>query len=113
MICSLARGVRITKASDYAHVFQKGKRSHGKFWQLVATPSNEPTPRLGLAISKKVYKRAVDRNLRKRLARETFRLQQTQLSNFDVVVMAKKSRHADNKSLMDDLSNLFRKASEA
>ena len=113
MICSLTRGVRITKASDYAHVFQKGKRSHGKFWQLIATPSNEPTPRLGLAISKKVYKRAVDRNLRKRLARETFRLQQAQLSNFDVVVMAKKSRHADNNSLMADLSHLFRKASEA
>jgi len=112
MICSLTRGVRITKASDYAHIFQKGKRTQGKFWQLVATPSNESTPRLGLAISKKVYKRAVDRNLRKRLAREMFRLQQTQLNNLDMVVMAKKSRQADNKSLMDDLSNLFRKASE-
>ncbi|MGE4593895.1 MAG: ribonuclease P protein component [Gammaproteobacteria bacterium] len=113
MICSLTRGVRITKASDYAHIFQKGKRTQGKFWQLVAAPSNESTPRLGLAISKKVYKRAVDRNLRKRLAREMFRLQQTQLNNLDMVVMAKKSRHADNKSLMDDLSSLFRKASEA
>ena len=60
-----------------------------------------------------MYKKAVDRNLRKRLARETFRLQQTQLSNFDVVVMAKKSRQVDNKSLVADLSNLFRKASEA
>ena len=112
MICSLARGVRITKASDYAHIFQKGKHTQGKFWQLVAVPSNESKPRLGLAISKKVYKKAVDRNLRKRLARETFRLQQAQLSNFDVVVMAKKSRQADNKSLMADLSNLFSKASE-
>ena len=113
MTCSLARGVRITKASEYAHIFQKGKHTQGKFWQLVATPSSESKPRLGLAISKKAYKKAVDRNLRKRLAREMFRLQQTQLNNLDMVVMAKKSRHADNKSLMDDLSSLFRKASEA
>ena len=111
MTCSLTRGVRITKASDYAHIFQKGKHTQGKFWQLVAAPSNESKSRLGLAISKKVYKKAVDRNLRKRIARETFRLQQTQLGNFDMVVMAKKSRHADNKSLMTDLSNLFSKIS--
>jgi len=65
-----------------------------------------------LAISKKAYKRAVDRNLRKRLARETFRLQQTQLGGLDMVVMAKRSRHANNKRLVDDLSNLLNKVSE-
>jgi ribonuclease P protein component len=113
MTCSLARGVRITKASEYAHIFQKGKHTQGKFWQLVATPSSESKPRLGLAISKKAYKKAVDRNLRKRLARETFRLQQAHLGNLDMVVMAKKSRPVANKALVADLSNLFRKIAEA
>jgi ribonuclease P protein component len=113
MICSLTRGVRITKASDYAHIFQKGKHTQGRFWQLVATPSRESKPRLGLAISKKVYKQAVDRNLRKRLARETFRLQQAQLSNLDMILMAKKSHNVTNKSLVADLSNLFSKVSAA
>lgn len=112
MTCSLARSVRITKASDYALIFQKGKHAQGKFWKLIAAPSSESKPRLGLAISKKVYKKAVDRNLRKRLAREIFRLQQSKLDDLDMVVMAKHSRYADNKSLKADLSNLFRKASE-
>jgi len=113
MTCSLTRGVRITQASDYAHIFQKGKHSQGKYWRLVAAPSGESTPRLGLAISKKAYKRAVDRNLRKRLARETFRLQQAQFGNLDMIVMAKKSPLIDNKSLVADLSNLFRKVADA
>ena len=113
MTCSLTRSVRITKASDYAHIFQKGKHSQGKFWKLIAVPSSGPKPRLGLAISKKVYKKAVDRNLRKRLAREIFRLQQTTLGGIDTVVMAKYSRQVDNKSLKADLSNLLRKASES
>lgn len=113
MTRSLSRDVRITKASDYAHTFQKGQRAHGKYWQLVVAPSNEPNPRLGLAISKKVYKKAVDRNLRKRLARETFRLQQAQLGHLDLIVMAKKSRPTDNKSLVSDLSDLFNKVSAA
>jgi len=112
MACSLSRSVRITKASDYAHIFQKGKHAQGRFWKLIAAPSIESRPRLGLAISKKVYKRAVDRNLRKRLAREIFRLQQTKLGEFDMIVMAKHSRHANNNSLKADLSNLFRKVSE-
>jgi len=105
--------VRITKASDYAHIFQKGKHLQGKFWKLVVSPSIEQKPRLGLAVSKKAYKKAVDRNLRKRLARETFRLQQLQLNNFDMVVMAKKTRPVNKETLVDDLSNLFKMASEA
>ena len=43
--------------------------------------------RLGLVTSKKKAKRAVDRNLVKRLARETFRLHQHQLGGLDVLVL--------------------------
>lgn len=44
--------------------------------------------RLGLTISRRVAKRAVDRNRLKRLARESFRMQKA-LPAWDFVVMAK------------------------
>ena len=48
-------------------------------------------PRLGLVISKKNCRRAVNRNRIKRLIREQFRLKQNFLSNMDVVVLLKSS----------------------
>lgn len=40
---------------------------------MTAMGGVEPPPRLGLAISKRVAKRAIDRNRLKRLVRESFR----------------------------------------
>ena len=86
---SLARSARITKARDYAHIFQQGITSQGKFWKLIAIPSGKANSRLGLAISKKICKRAVDRNLFKRIARETFRQHRNDFNLLDFVVMIK------------------------
>lgn len=46
-------------------------------------------PRLGLIISKKSIKRAVDRNRIKRTIRESFRLCQSRLNGLDVVIMSR------------------------
>jgi len=34
MPSSLAKCVCINKARDYAHTFQNGSHTHGKFWKL-------------------------------------------------------------------------------
>ena len=96
------------KARDYAHTFQNGSHIHGKFWKLIANDSGNSNSRLGLAISKKVYKRAVDRNLFKRLARETFRQNQEDLESLDFVVMIKKTTRATNKAIIQDLLSLMK-----
>lgn len=54
-------------------------------------------PRLGLAIAKRQVRFAVERNRLKRLIRESFRGAKQQLSDLDIVIMARrKARVADN-----------------
>lgn len=54
---------------------------------MLAKHNQQPFPRLGLVVSKKKARRAVDRNLVKRLAREGFRQHQQQLAGLDVLVL--------------------------
>ena len=109
---SLAQSARITKARDYAHIFQQGTHSQGKFWKLIASPSEKKNPRLGLAISKKICKRAVDRNLFKRIARETFRQHRDDFDLLDFVVMIKKIPSTNNQELVSDLLSLLQNAKQ-
>lgn len=50
---------------------------------------SQSVPRLGLAISRKQLRRAVDRNRIKRIVRESFRLHAASLPAVDIVVLAR------------------------
>lgn len=56
---------------------------------MLATPNNLANPRLGITLSKKRAKRAVDRNRIKRKIRESFRLKQHKIPAFDIIVIGK------------------------
>ncbi|SMN12110.1 Ribonuclease P protein component [uncultured Candidatus Thioglobus sp.] len=112
MSFKLTRHHKILKASEYACVFKGGKRAKGKYWQVIAKPIADSKSRLGLAISKKVYRLAVDRNKFKRIARETFRLEQQNLSNWDFVVMARQAKTVKNSILSAELLALLKKVAE-
>lgn len=105
----LTHEAKILKDREYSIVFKGGKFAKGRYWQIVAKSVNMPRARLGLAISKKVYRLAVDRNRFKRIARETFRLEQSHLKNWDFVVMARRSQPVKNAVLSAELLNLFKK----
>ncbi|WP_347877305.1 ribonuclease P protein component [Buchnera aphidicola] len=65
-------------------------------------------PRLGLSIPRKNIKYAHNRNLIKRLVRETFRLLQYKLLFMDFVVIAKKNILClNNKNIIDMLNSLW------
>lgn len=113
MSLRLTREARILKAREYAHIFKGGKLAKGSYWQVIAKPIKKSNPRLGLAISKKVHRLAVDRNRFKRIARETFRCEKNNLKNWDFVVMARKSRPAKNFILSNELIDLFKKVTKA
>ena len=56
---------------------------------IVARPNGANHPRLGLAVSRRVARRAVVRNRLKRRIRESFRHHAERLGGLDVVVLAR------------------------
>lgn len=63
---------------------------------VLARENDRTLARLGLAISKKHARRAVDRNRIKRVVRESFRQQLGVLQGFDIVILARGGIAAKN-----------------
>lgn len=77
---------------------------------MLYTPNGLEHARLGLAISKKALRKAVHRNLVKRLVRESFRLHQADLQGRDVVVLFRSGASvADRKVLHASLAKHWRR----
>ncbi len=84
-----SRQLRLLKPAEFKQVFSNACRVGSKHLTMLATANLLGHPRLGMAISRKNVKRAVKRNLIKRQLRESFRLHQAIIGDFDVVVLAK------------------------
>ncbi len=99
---SFAKELRLLNAGDFSHVFDRADfKVSSKHILILARTSIEtrPTPRLGLVISKKNIRLAVQRNRIKRLTRDSFRLQQHVLPAIDIVLLAR--RGLDKKENSD------------
>jgi ribonuclease P protein component len=84
-----SRDFRLTGPSDYQRVFKRARRFSSSGFTILIRANDFEQPRLGLIVSKKCARRAVQRNKIKRQVRESFRQQLANLGNFDIVVMAK------------------------
>lgn len=81
---------RLLTAQDFEAVFEAPiKKIHSTHFLLFVAQTKQPYARLGLAITKKKLKKAVDRNLVKRQTREIFRLNQNHLPALDCVLIVK------------------------
>ena len=98
---------RLSSAAQFGQVFAQPKRSSDRYFTVLSRRNEISTARLGLAVSRRVARLAVDRNRLKRLAREVFRCQQN-LPPLDFVVMANKAAPAaENSVLRDSLQRHF------
>lgn len=80
---------RLTRASEYQVIFRNPDiRIRSNKILLLAKANLHRYPRLGLVVGKKHLKKAIQRNRCKRAIRESFRLNQKNLPNYDMIVIA-------------------------
>lgn len=88
---------RILTKQDYQNVFTKAEfRSGTKRVLLLARCNVLDSGRIGLVIPKKHLRRAVDRNVVKRIARDTFRHRQADFIGLDIIVLVKGKFESDD-----------------
>lgn len=107
---SLPRAARLLKAGDFAALRGKSKRISVRHFVAEFSANGQTTCRLGQAVSRRVSKRAVDRNRIKRLVRESYRLVRSGLPAVDILLIARSSAvPAPAGELRDDLAALWNK----
>lgn len=83
------RSARLTAGSEYDAAFKSGQRNSDPMFALHWRRDDAVPARLGLAVSRKVDRRAVVRNRIKRTLRQQFRLLRAELAGGDYVFVAR------------------------
>ena len=102
------RAQRLLSPADFTRVLKSGKRHANRWFTVVYAPGPAPRPRLGMTVSRKVSRSAVQRNRIKRLVRESFRTHAARLPDIDIVVMARPGAAAcENLELANSIETLL------
>ena len=90
----------------------RSRAARGDRFVVHAMANGSAFARLGIVVSKRVARRAVDRSYAKRLIRETFRREQKRLVGFDVLVRPRRLlSRADGPGAATELRSLLTAAS--
>lgn len=108
---SFPRSLRILNSAEYGHVFNNACfKVYGKGLLALACPNTHGHVRVGFVLSRKNVKRAVDRNLIKRLTRESIRMRQLRLPAVDIVVLSRRGvSELDRETLRQQLAGMWRR----
>ncbi len=106
----LPREARLRRPGEFAALRNSSGRAGGRCFHLRYRDNELGGARLGLAISKRVSKRAVERNRIKRLVRESFRRVRHRLPAIDLMVMAREqAAGVPGPELLGELEALWQK----
>lgn len=100
-----SRRSRLLKPAQFRSVFKNPIRSDDNYFRVLARKNSNDRHRLGMAVSKKVCARAVDRNRIKRVIRECFRNRvggQASTGMLDFVVLPKHCAVGEENSILDN-----------
>jgi ribonuclease P protein component len=86
-----SKSLRLNTAAEYSRVFDSASRSKDNSFIVLARANSKSVARLGLAVSKKHLRLAVQRNRVKRLIRESFREHQSALTGIDIIVLTQRN----------------------
>ena len=81
---------RLLSASQFTRVFDQATKSNSEFFTILSRENTIGQPRLGIVVAKRRAKRSVDRNIIKRIIRESFRLNKARLPANDFIVILKR-----------------------
>lgn len=113
---SFASGDRLHTAAEFSAVFSHRRVLRGESFDLHYRPNQGGGARLGLVIAKKLARRAVLRNLLKRLGREAFRHARAGLPACDVVLRLARpvasTGRAARGTLRAEIDGLLRRLAE-
>lgn len=96
----LPPAARLRRAADFAALRHAPGRLDTRFFLIRYGASEGDAARLGLAISRRVSKRAVDRNRIKRIARESFRHARARMPALDLLLIGRQQAASATASLL-------------
>lgn len=86
---SFQRELRLVSPDQFDYVFKDPIKASSPNLTILARANSIDHARIGIIVSKKTMKLAVDRNRFKRLTRNHFRLNNSIFPNIDMIVLAK------------------------
>jgi ribonuclease P protein component len=102
---------RLKKKKDFENVFTKGMTARSKYFFLRVLENGSPDTRMGFVVSKKVSKKAVERNRIKRLFREAIRLDLAKIKpGYDLVfIVLNNAKDKEFEEIREEISTTFKK----
>lgn len=110
-----SRNSRLLIKKDFQPVFANPRKTSYRYLLVLYRPNQRLDARLGIVIAKNRVKKAVDRNLIRRIIRESFRHQRQALKGLDLIILLRSEctpilgEKADKKALRNDVDGLWQR----